>query len=147
MPVVDITPKPEVYREAKAVGRIRLKKDTVERIRSGMIEKGDPLLTAKIAAVMAAKKTSESIPFCHPIQITHVDVQFRILDERTIEAEATVKARAKTGVEMEALVAVSTALLTIWDMTKQYEKDRRGQYPTTEIFGIKVLAKVKEEGK
>ena len=94
---------------------------------------------------MAAKKTSELIPLCHPLPLTSVDVTIQIIDESAVAVEAIVKATAKTGVEMEALTAVSAALLTIWDMTKQYEKDRRGQYPTTTIGDIKVSRKVKRK--
>ena len=144
MPIVDITGKPEAYRMARAEGRIRLREETVRRIREGRIEKGDPFQTAKIAAVMAAKKTSSIIPFCHPIPITHVEVDLKVLDDRTVGAEATVKTKAQTGVEMEALVAVSVALLTVWDMTKQYEKDKAGQYPETAILDVRVTRKVKE---
>jgi cyclic pyranopterin phosphate synthase len=143
MSIVDITGKPETYRIARAEGRIRLREGTVRRIREGRIEKGDPFQTAKIAAIMAAKKTSSIVPLCHPIPITHIEVDLRILDDRTVGAEATVKTKAQTGVEMEALVAVSVALLTVWDMTKQYEKDEEGQYPTTAILDVRVTRKVK----
>jgi len=142
--MVDITAKPETYRMARAVGRIRLRSETVNLIREGRIEKGDPLHTAKIAGILAAKMTSNLIPLCHPIPITNIKIEVRIIDDSTVEVEASVKTRAQTGVEMEALVAVATALLTIWDMTKQYEKDERGQYPHTMIEGIRVLQKVKE---
>ena len=144
MSMVDITAKPETYRMARAVGRIRLRSETVNLIREGRIEKGDPLHTAKIAGILAAKMTSNLIPLCHPIPITNIKIEVRIIDDSTVEVEASVKTRAQTGVEMEALVAVATALLTIWDMTKQYEKDERGQYPHTMIEGIRVLQKVKE---
>ena len=144
MSMVDITAKPETYRMARAVGRIRLRSETVNLIREGRIEKGDPLHTAKIAGILAAKMTSNLIPLCHPIPITNIKIEARIIDDSTVEVEASVKTRAQTGVEMEALVAVATALLTIWDMTKQYEKDERGQYPHTMIEGIRVLQKVKE---
>jgi cyclic pyranopterin phosphate synthase len=77
--------------------------------------------------------------------LTNVDVKIRIVDDSTAEVDATVKTRAQTGVEMEALVAVSVALLTIWDMTKQYEKDRAGQYPSTVIQDIRVVRKIKQE--
>ena len=143
MSIVDITGKPETYRMARAEGKIRLREQTIRRIREGRIEKGDPFQTAKIAAIMAAKKTSSIIPLCHPIPITHVEVDLRILDDRTVGAEATVKTKAQTGVEMEALAAVSVALLTVWDMTKQYEKDEEGQYPETAIMDVRVTRKVK----
>lgn len=142
--MVDITSKPEVYREATASGRIKLRAETVKLIKDGMIEKGDPLYTAKISGIMAAKNTPMLIPLCHPIAITNVNVDVRIVDENTVEVESTVKTRAQTGVEMEALVATAVALLTVWDMVKQYEKDQEGQYPYTLIQDIRVIRKVKE---
>lgn len=141
--MVDITRKPEIYREATAKGRIRLREETVGLIREGKVEKGDPLYAARIAAVLAAKRTSSLIPLCHPIPLTDVDVNVRIVDEATVEAESTVKTKAQTGVEMEALVATATALLTVWDMTKKYEKDAEGQYPCTAVQSIRVIRKVK----
>jgi len=145
MSMVDVTAKPEVFREATAKGQIRLRKDTVTLIKEGRIEKGDPIYAAKIAGVLAAKKTSSIIPLCHPIPLTNVDVDLRIIDDATVEVESTVKTRAQTGVEMEALVASATALLTVWDMTKMYEKDAEGQYPHTAIQSIRVTRKVKEQ--
>ncbi|MFQ6075694.1 MAG: cyclic pyranopterin monophosphate synthase MoaC [Candidatus Bathyarchaeia archaeon] len=142
--MADVTAKPVVYREATAVGRIRLRPETVRLIREGGVEKGKPIGTAEVAAVLAAKSTSSLIPLCHPIPITEVDVESRLLDDG-VEVRATVKAAAKTGVEMEALVAVSTALLTVWDMVKRYEKDEEGQYPTTIIQGVRVVKKLKAE--
>ncbi len=145
MAMVDVTAKPEVYREATAKGLIRLKSETVQLIKKGKIEKGDPFHTAKIAGILAAKNTSSLIPLCHPLPLTSVKLEMRIIGNSSIEVEATVKTKAQTGVEMEALVAATTALLTIWDMTKRYEKDKRGQYPQTVIENIRVLRKVKEE--
>jgi cyclic pyranopterin phosphate synthase len=145
MSMVDVTSKPEVYREAHARGRIKLKPETINLIREGKIEKGDPFDVARIAGILAAKNTSSLIPLCHPLPLTNVDVKIRIADDSTAEVDATVKTRAQTGVEMEALVAVSVALLTIWDMTKQYEKDRAGQYPSTVIQDIRVVRKIKQE--
>jgi len=144
--MVDITAKPEIYREAIAQGKIRLKPETVQLIKKGQIEKGDPLSTAKIAGTLAAKNTSQLIPLCHPLPITNVQIHTKISDEH-VEVEATVKTTAKTGVEMEALVAATVALLTIWDMTKQYEKDAHGQYPSTSIEEIRVVKKTKAERK
>ena len=143
MSMVDITAKPEIYRLATANGQIRLREKTVQLIKRGDIEKGDPLSTARIAGVLAAKKTSSLIPLCHPIPLTDIDVDVRIIDDSTVEVETTVKTKAQTGVEMEALVATATALLTIWDMTKKYEKDSEGQYPYTAIQSIRVIRKVK----
>ncbi|MEM2320274.1 MAG: cyclic pyranopterin monophosphate synthase MoaC [Candidatus Bathyarchaeia archaeon] len=141
--MVDITAKPEVYRKATAIGRIKLKPETVKLIKGGLIEKGDPIYTAKIAGILAAKNTPSLIPLCHPIPITDVDIDVRVVGDSALEVEATVKSRSQTGVEMEALVAVSTALLTIWDMVKKYEKDSEGQYPYTSIQDIHVVRKVK----
>jgi len=143
MSMVDITAKPEVHREATAKGRIKLRRETLRLIKEGKIEKGDPLYTAKIAGVLAAKNTSSLIPLCHPISLTDIDIDVKILDDSTIEVETTVKTKAQTGVEMEALVATVTALLTIWDMTKKYEKNSEGQYPYTIIQDIRVIRKVK----
>jgi cyclic pyranopterin phosphate synthase len=143
--MVDVTAKPEVYREAVAKGKIRLKPETVRLIKSGRIEKGDPFETAKIAGILAAKNTSSLIPLCHPLPLTNVKIDINMVDDSTAEVVATVKTKAQTGVEMEALVAVSVALLTIWDMTKQYEKDEAGQYPSTVIQDIRVVQKIKQD--
>ena len=144
MSMVDITSKAETFREATAKGRIRLRAETVKRIIEGKVEKGDPISAAKIAGILAAKNTSNIIPLCHPIPLTNIRVDVRISDSNTVEVESTVKTRAQTGVEMEALVATAVALLTIWDMTKQYEKDSEGQYPYTIVSDIHVLRKVKK---
>jgi cyclic pyranopterin phosphate synthase len=142
--MVDISEKPEVFREAKAIGTIRLRDETVRLIKDGKIAKGDPFYTAKIAGILAAKKTSALIPLCHPLPLTSVEVDVEILDESRVQVTSTVKTKAQTGVEMEALVAAATGLLTIWDMVKQYEKDAEGQYPATAIENIRVVKKVKE---
>jgi len=143
--MVDVTAKPEVYREAKAKGAIKLKPETIRLIKEGKVEKGDPFHVAKVAGILAAKNTSSLIPLCHPLPLTNVEVDLQIVDGSTVEVETTVKTRAQTGVEMEALVAATVALLTVWDMTKQYEKDKRGQYPHTIIQNIRVVRKKKEE--
>jgi len=145
MSMVDITAKPEVHREATAKGQIKLRPETIQRIKKGKIAKGDPFTIAKTAGILAAKNTSSLIPLCHPLPLTSVNVDLRVLDDRSVEAEATVKTKAQTGVEMEALAAVSMALLTVWDMTKQYEKDAKGQYPNTTIENIHVVRKIKEK--
>jgi cyclic pyranopterin phosphate synthase len=145
MSMVDITGKPEVHREATAKGRIKLRPETVRRIKKGKIAKGDPFTIAKTAGILAAKNTSSLIPLCHPLPLTNVRIDLKVLDESSVEAEATVKTKAQTGVEMEALAAVSMALLTVWDMTKQYEKDAKGQYPNTTIENIHVVRKIKEK--
>jgi cyclic pyranopterin monophosphate synthase len=142
--MVDVSDKDEIYREATAIGTIKLKAETIKLVKTGKIAKGDPICAAKIAGVLAAKKTSESIPLCHPLPLTSVKVEVNVVDEGTVEVSATIKANAKTGVEMEALAAVSMGLLTIWDMTKQYEKDSAGQYPSTRIDNIHVVNKFKQ---
>jgi cyclic pyranopterin phosphate synthase len=140
--MVDISSKGPVAREATATGTIRLKPSTLEMIRDGGIEKGDVVAVAKVAAIQAVKRTPEMIPLCHPIPVEHVGTDFR-LEEGGVRVTVHVKAVAKTGVEMEALAGVSAALLTVWDMTKKYEKDEHGQYPATVISEIRVLDKKK----
>ncbi|MEM2902851.1 MAG: cyclic pyranopterin monophosphate synthase MoaC [Candidatus Bathyarchaeia archaeon] len=142
--MVDITGKGEVVREATAVGSVRLRKETVERIKRGEVEKGDPCAVASIAAIMAAKNTPQIIPLCHPVRVTHVETQYE-LGESSLTARVKVKSLGKTGVEMEALTALSIYLLTVWDMVKAYEKDEAGQYPHTRIEGVYVESKVVEK--
>ncbi|MCK4952190.1 cyclic pyranopterin monophosphate synthase MoaC [Candidatus Bathyarchaeota archaeon] len=143
MSMVDVTKKPEVYREATAKGQIKLRVETIRLIKEEKIEKGNPLHAAKIAGILAAKNTSLLIPLCHPLPLTNIELNIEISGDSTVEVESTVKTKAQTGVEMEALVATTIALLTIWDMTKQYEKDTQGQYPNTMIQNIRVTHKVK----
>jgi cyclic pyranopterin phosphate synthase len=144
MTMVDISNKPEVFREATAKGIIKLKTETIQLIEKRKISKGDPLFTARIAGITAAKKTSDLIPLCHPLPLTKVEIEAEIVDTSTIQVTSTVKTRAQTGVEMEALTATAVSLLTIWDMVKQYEKDAEGQYPSTVINNIHVTRKMKE---
>ena len=145
--MIDISNKPVVFRKATAAGKITLKPDTIGTIKKGEIRKGDPLEAARLAAIAAVKKTPELLTFCHPIPIDSVEVDFEVAAE-SIEVKVTASAWAKTGVEMEALVGVTNALNTIWDMTKYLEKDRAGQYPDTCISDIRVIEKTKlaEEG-
>jgi len=142
--MVDISEKPEVFREATAIGTIKLKPKTIRLIKERKIAKGEPLYTAKIAGILAAKKTSALIPLCHPLPLTNIEIEINILDKSTVQVTSTVKTKAQTGVEMEALVATAVSLLTIWDMAKQYEKDAKGQYPFTAIENIRVVKKIKE---
>lgn len=142
--MVDVSGKEQIFREATATGSIKLKPETIDLIKANKIAKGDPLYTAKIAGVLAAKKTSDLIPLCHPLPLTNVEVMVKVSNKSKVEVTATVKTRAQTGVEMEALTAVSAALLTMWDMTKQYEKDPTGQYPSTAIENIFVVKKLKQ---
>jgi cyclic pyranopterin phosphate synthase len=144
MAMVDVSAKPEVFREATATGTIKLKAETIRLIKDGKIAKGDPLYTAKIAGILAAKKTSALIPLCHPLPLTNVEVEIRTVGDSKVQVSSTIKTKAQTGVEMEALVATAVSLLTIWDMVKQYEKDEFGQYPLTVIEDIRVVKKVKE---
>ena len=140
--MVDITAKPPVHRTATATGLIRLKETTIEAIRSFQIKKGDVISTARVAAILAIKGTSRLIPFCHQIPITAADVQFDVLPA-SVRATVTVTSVGKTGVEMEALAGVSAALLNVWDMVKYLEKDDTGNYPSTEIYDIRVVEKRK----
>jgi cyclic pyranopterin phosphate synthase len=142
--MIDISEKKRVPRIAKASGRIKLKKETIERIRKNQVKKGDALTIAKIAAISAVKKVPDLIPLCHPIPITNVDIDFNYENETTISVSCTVKSVAQTGVEMEALTGVNIALLNIWDVVKMYEKDDQGQYPSTIIYDIKVKEKIKK---
>ena len=142
--MADISGKEDVLRIAHAKGTIKLKPETILRIREKTLGKGDVITAAQIAGVLAAKKTPEIIPLCHPIPITKVDVQLSI-GEGEVTVESTVRSLGKTGVEMEALVATSAALLTVWDMVKPYEKDEEGQYPDTVIEGIRVVSKIKSK--
>ena len=143
MVMVDVSAKPEIFRQATATGNIRLKPETVKLIREGRVAKGDPLQTAKTAGILAAKRTSDMIPLCHPLPLTNVEILTKIVDKTWVQVTATVKTKAQTGVEMEALTAVAVSLLTVWDMVKQYEKDAEGQYPTTRIENIQVIKKLK----
>lgn len=120
--MVEVTDKDNTKRTAIARGVIRMKKDTVEIVRRGLIKKGDVLSVAQVGGIMGAKRTSELIPMCHNIFLSGADIRFNVLDE-AIEIEAEVKTVGKTGVEMEALTAVSVAALTIYDMCKAVEKD------------------------
>jgi cyclic pyranopterin phosphate synthase len=142
--MVDVSNKAEVYREATATGTIKLKTETINLITAEKIAKGDPFYTAKIAAILAAKKTSDIVPLCHPLPLTNVEANIEVTGKTIVKATVTVKTKAQTGVEMEALTAVSAALLTVWDMTKQYEKDATGQYPSTAIENIHVVKKFKQ---
>jgi cyclic pyranopterin phosphate synthase len=140
--MVDIGTKPDVYRRATASGVIRLKPETVRAIRTGRIEKGDVLAAAEIAALQAMKAVWQVLPHTHPIPITAASVTFDTGTDHVV-ATTTVEATYKTGVEMEALYGVTVALLTIWDMAKSLEKDRRGQYPQARIEDIHVIEKTK----
>ena len=121
--MVDVSAKPIVLREAVARGEIRLQRATLQLIEGDKIAKGNVLATARLAGVMAAKKTGELIPLCHPLPLTHCEVNFEIPQSRDrIVIVGSAKVSAQTGVEMEALTAVSVAALTIYDMCKAVDK-------------------------
>jgi cyclic pyranopterin phosphate synthase len=119
--MVDVSGKAVSAREAVARGRIRISKEALRMIRAGTMKKGDPLQTARLAGIMAAKRTSDLIPLCHPLPLTHADVTLTAVPEG-YDIEARVRTTARTGVEMEALTAVSVAALTIYDMVKAVDK-------------------------
>ncbi len=119
--MVDVTDKPVTAREAVARGRISMSREAIRHIRSGAVKKGDPLQTARLAGIMAAKRTSELIPLCHPLALSHADVSLRPLRDG-YALEARVRTTGQTGVEMEALTAVAVAALTIYDMIKAVDK-------------------------
>ena len=120
--MVDVTDKEATCREAIAEGLVYMKEETVQAIVDGNIKKGDVLSVAQVAGIMAAKKTSDVIPMCHPLMLTGVDISFDVR-KTEIVIKAIVKCKGETGVEMEALTAVSTAALTIYDMCKAVQKD------------------------
>jgi cyclic pyranopterin monophosphate synthase len=131
--MVDISAKNSTVREAVAEGRIIMSLDALSAIRDGMVKKGDVLATARIAGIMAAKKTSELIPLCHPLALSKVVVDFEF-EENGIRVTALANLTGQTGVEMEALTATSVALLAIYDMTKAVDK-------SMVISGIRLLSK------
>jgi len=140
--MINIGAKKKVPRLARAKGQIKLTDESMKAIREEEVKKGDVFQVAEISAIQAVKKTPEYIPHCHPIPIEGIDISFEE-HENIIEVECEVKAVYKTGVEMEALAGVNSALLTIWDMVKYLEKDKDGQYPETKIKNISVLEKKK----
>ncbi len=135
--MVDVSAKPVMHREAVAHGTIRLQKQTLRLIRSHAVAKGNVLAAARLAGILAAKKTGELIPLCHPLPLTHCQVDFIIPSSQDrIVITASAKIAAQTGVEMEALTAVTVAALTIYDMCKAVDKKMR-------ITDIKLVSKVK----
>lgn len=120
--MVDVTDKDITFREATARGTVKVNRATMELIKSGGIKKGDVLAVAQVAGIMAAKKTPDIIPMCHPLALSSADIAFELTDTE-IHITATVKCRGVTGVEMEALTAVSAAALTIYDMCKAVQRD------------------------
>jgi len=135
--MVDVSPKPISHRFAKATGTIALRPETAALIKKGKLAKGNVIAAAELAGIQAAKKTADLIPLCHSLSLTNVLVRVE-LDDAGAVATAAIKSTGKTGVEMEALVAVSVALLTIYDMCKAVDH-------TMEITGISLLQKTKKE--
>jgi len=124
--MVDVGGKPDSARVATAGGRVVMKPGTLRLIRDGDLQKGDVLAAARIAGIMGAKRTAELIPLCHPIPIHQIDLDLHIDEaQNAVQILATVKTRGKTGVEMEALTAVATAALTIYDMAKAADREMR----------------------
>jgi len=133
--MVDVAAKQDTHRVAIAVGRIVMRAETLQKIHEGNASKGDVLGVARVAAIQGAKRTSELIPLCHPISLSSVSVEFRVrAEENTVECSARVETVGRTGVEMEALTAVSVALLTIYDMCKAVD---RGMH----IEGVRLMEK------
>ena len=135
--MVDVSEKAQTYRVARAAATVRMAKATMDKIKEGSIGKGDVLAVAQVAGIMAAKKNSELIPMCHPLLLTKVDISFEI-EETALHIRSEVRCHGETGVEMEALTAVSVAALTVYDMCKAVDRAMR-------IDGIHLL--YKEGGK
>lgn len=121
--MVDVSEKADTVREAVAIGYVSMKRETLERIKEGTISKGDVLSVAQVGGIMGAKSTPQIVPMCHPIMISGCDINFKMdFDNKRIQITATTKTVGKTGIEMEALTAVSTAALTIYDMCKAIDR-------------------------
>ena len=133
--MVDVTAKAVTHRVAVAAGEIRMAPETLQKVREGTMKKGDVLAVAQVAGIMAAKRNADLIPMCHPLMLTGVDIDFALEDDPSrVEIRATVSCNGETGVEMEALTAVSVAALTIYDMCKAVQKDMQ-------ITNIRLLRK------
>lgn len=140
--MVHVGDKDVVARSAVARGALRLRASTVRAVREGRVAKGDVVATATVAGIQAVKRTPETLPLCHPIPITGVDVSVEIRSPGVV-VTCEVAAEWKTGVEMEALCGVTAALLAVWDMVKPLEKDAKGQYPNTRLEDVRVVEKRK----
>jgi len=133
--MVDVGAKPETERLATAAGALRMASHTLAALRQGRTPKGDPLLVAQVAGIMAAKRTAELIPLCHPLPLTQVEVSFGLDDDLPgVRVQATARVHGRTGVEMEALTAATVALLTVYDMLKAIDRELR-------IEDVRVLRK------
>jgi cyclic pyranopterin phosphate synthase len=140
--MIDVSDKEDVDRIAKAFGRISLTRKSIEAVREGKAKKGDVMESARMAGTLAVKRIHELVPYCHQVPIDYIGFSLSV-DDEGIACECEVRAHYRTGVEMETLLGVEVALLTVWDMVKYLEKDENGQYPSTEISGIKVIEKKK----
>ena len=138
----DVGGKPRVRRQAVAVGELHLRAATRRAIRAGRVEKGDPIAAGELAGLLAMKRTPELIPHCHAVPLTNSAVEIST-SARGVRVRVEAETVDRTGVEMEALVGASLALLTVWDMVKYLVKDARGLYPATSLGPIRVAVKKK----
>lgn len=120
--MVDVSGKPATLREARASAQMRMQPATLERVKQGTMSKGNVLEVARLAGIMAAKRTGDLIPLCHPLGLDSVEISFEFLDEERLGIEATARVLGRTGVEMEAMTAVSVAALTVYDMCKAIDR-------------------------
>ncbi len=139
--------KPTTSRRCVAVGELQLRPSTIRAIRRGTVAKGDPRSAAEVAGLLALKRTSDLIPHCHIVPLSGSSVSLSIAGPRTLAVRVEAQAIGQTGVEMEALVGATVALLTAWDMVKYLEKDARGLYPSTRLGPIEVRLKEKRPRK
>ncbi|DAC59884.1 MAG TPA: cyclic pyranopterin monophosphate synthase MoaC [Candidatus Poseidoniaceae archaeon] len=140
--IVDISHKATVRREAVATGLLKLTNNAIAAINSKSVEKGDVIEASTIAAIQAIKDTPRIIPHCHPVPLEGCKVDWELSDN-SLRCTVSVTAQYKTGIEMEAITGVCAGLLCALDMVKSYEKDANGQYPESEISGVKILTKYK----
>jgi cyclic pyranopterin monophosphate synthase len=138
----DVGAKPPMHRRAVVVGELALSAGTRRAIRAHRVEKGDPVATGELAGLLAMKRTPELIPHCHSLGLTASRVDLRP-SVRGVRVRAEAETVGRTGVEMEALVGATVALLTVWDMVKYLEKDARGLYPRTSLGPVRVVTKQK----
>ena len=139
----DVGDKPRVRRRAVAVGELRVSAATRGAVRAGRVEKGDPIAAGELAGLLAMKRTPELIPHCHAVALTSSRVDLTV-SAHGVRVRSEAETVDRTGVEMEALVGASIALLTVWDMVKYLEKDDRGLYPRTSLGPIRVVTKRKD---
>ena len=143
---VDVGAKPELPRRAVVVGELAVGPAARSAVRRRAVTKGDPIATGELAGLLAMKRTSELIPHCHAVRLTLARVDLGV-SPRGVRVRAEAGAVDRTGVEMEALVGATVALLAVWDMVKYLEKDSRGLYPRTRLGPVRVVAKEKGAGR